>query len=201
LSRKKGSARPFLIPVRYDEEWHGWVTEKAAELKAEHPELSEKAAMVAAVISLHHEGDMGLSHARVGSLTSRIMALVDHDFSTPETDVVATLKYARSAIAAYGYVNEPQWVRTRTFISLSRALSMGQGAEAIPVAVRQVIASTAAELWPSRGRMIRYIVESLDIDPKFTKEKALQLLDACILRAERWSSITGSEASSSELPP
>jgi hypothetical protein len=153
-------------------------------MKAEHPELSEKAAMVAAVISLHHEGDGGLSHAKVGSLTSRIMALVDHDFSTPETDVMATLKYARNVIATYGYVNEPQWVRTRTFLSLSRALSMGEGAEAIPTAVRQIIANTAADLWPNRGRMIRYIVESLDTDPSFTKEKALQLLDACISRAE-----------------
>jgi hypothetical protein len=184
LSHKKGSARPFLIPVRYDEEWHSWVSAKAAEMKAEHPELSEKAAMVAAVISLHHEGDAGLSHAKVGSLTSRIIALVDHDFTAPETDVMATLKYARSAIATYGYVNEPQWVRTRTFLSLSRALSMGQGAEVIPIAVRQVIASTAAELWPNRGRMIRYIIESLDTDSSFTKEKALQLLDACIARLE-----------------
>jgi hypothetical protein len=112
------------------------------------------------------------------------MALVEHDFRAPEDNRLAVLKYARSAISTYGYVNEPQWTLTSTFLSLTRALSMGEGPEAISTGVRMTIANTAAKLWPDRGRMIRYIVESLDTDPKFTKKEALQLLDACVEELE-----------------
>jgi hypothetical protein len=180
LSPRKGSARPFLVPTRYDEEWFGWVSQRASSLKAQHAGLSDKAALTAAVISLSCEGDNGLSHAKVGALASRIMALVEHDFRAPEDSRLAVLKYARNAISTYGYVNEPQWTRARTFTSLTRALSMGEGPEAISAGVRTAIANTAAKLWPDRGKMVRYIVESLDTDPWFTKKEALQLLDACI---------------------
>jgi len=60
---------------------------------------------VASVISLLTEGEIGLSHVRVGHLAGQIMMLVDNDFNlVPEDPDLVILRLARSTINTYDYV-------------------------------------------------------------------------------------------------
>jgi hypothetical protein len=184
LSRKKRQREPFLVPAIRSEEWLARITEHAAFLREQHPELNEKSALVASVISLLTEGEMGLNHARIGRLTGQIMMLVDSDFRlTPEDPNLVTLKWARSIVNAYGYVRTQDWNPTNRRVSLMRALTHQEVPGPIPDDLRRLLVRTANELWPGKFASV-YALEMLDTSPNTTKQMVIQLLDATISRLE-----------------
>jgi hypothetical protein len=133
MTRKKRSDQSFLIDILHTEESLIRIRDRAGELQVKHPRLSEKAAQVASVISLLCEGEMRLSHAKVGVLTSYIMDLVDRDFTTiPDNPMIFTLKWARATIQAYDYVRSPEYTPSNNRVNLKRALTHSQDDQTIP---------------------------------------------------------------------
>jgi hypothetical protein len=184
MSRKKRPHDLFLVPAIRGEEWVSRTREHAAYLRSQHPELDNRSAMVASVISLMTEGEMGLSHAKVGRLTSQIMTVIDSNFlPEPEDPMLVTLKLARSTINAYGYVRAQDWTSTNRRVSIMQALTHQEVPDPIPDDLRRLLIRTANELWPGKFTSV-YTLEIIDTSSNTTKQMVIQLLDGAISALE-----------------